>query len=109
MSVQYFAVASQKLTRPGLTALPPDVTVAVSVTTVPDPTEVTGLPAALTESDVTVAAVVAVEAPEATGAAQTSDRTKASPTAALQAPAAEEKWNEGFEAGCETARINGME
>ena len=58
MSVQDFAVASQKFTCPTVTAVPAAVTVAVSVTTLPDVTIVTALP-----PDVT--AIVVVVAPGA--------------------------------------------
>ena len=57
MSVQYVAVASQKFTCPAVNEVVPAVTVAVSVTTVPDVTVVTWLPAAVTAS------VIAVDAP----------------------------------------------
>jgi hypothetical protein len=54
--VQYFAVASQKFTCPTVTAAPPAVTVAVSVTTVFDVTDVTALPPLVTASVVAVVA-----------------------------------------------------
>jgi hypothetical protein len=44
MSVQVVADASQKFTCPGLTAVPPAFTCAVSVTALPAATEVTELP-----------------------------------------------------------------
>jgi hypothetical protein len=44
MSAQYFAVASQKLTCPVVTAVLPALTVAVSVTMLPDATVVTVFP-----------------------------------------------------------------
>src|SRR5271163_1292948 len=50
-------VASQKLTVPGVTAAPAEVTVAVSVTAVPDATDVTAAPALVTASVVVVAAL----------------------------------------------------
>jgi hypothetical protein len=52
MSVQYCAVASQKFTWPAAIAEAPALTVAVSVTTVPDDTEVTGLPPEVTDRTV---------------------------------------------------------
>jgi len=52
-------VASQKFTVPGVTAVPPDWTVAVSVTTVPEVTAVTGAPAEVTARVVVVAAGLA--------------------------------------------------
>jgi hypothetical protein len=45
MSVQYVALASQKATCPGVTAVAAAVTVAVRVTAVPEPTVVTAAPA----------------------------------------------------------------
>jgi hypothetical protein len=54
MSVQYFAVASQKLTWPGATGELPALTVAVSVTTLPDVTVVTGFPAEVMDNFVVV-------------------------------------------------------
>jgi hypothetical protein len=54
MSVQWAAVASQKLTVPGRTTLAPDVTVAVKVTTVSAGTVVTGTPFAVTDKVVVV-------------------------------------------------------
>jgi hypothetical protein len=56
MSVQYFAIASQKLIWPGATGVLPAVTVAVSVTTLPDVTVVTAFPAEVTASAVAVVA-----------------------------------------------------
>jgi hypothetical protein len=56
MSVQYFAVASQKLIWPGAAGVLPAVTVAVSVTTLPDVTVVTAFPAEVTASPVAVVA-----------------------------------------------------
>ena len=47
MSVQAGAAASQKFMTPGVTGDAPASVVAVSVTTVPGATEVTGLPAAV--------------------------------------------------------------
>jgi hypothetical protein len=58
MSVQYFAVASQKLTCPVVTAVLPAFTVAVSVTTLPDVTVATVVPPDVTARVV----VVGVEA-----------------------------------------------
>jgi hypothetical protein len=55
MLVQYVAVASQNFTCPVVTAAPPAVTVAVSVTTVWAGTVVTGAPPAVTASAVVVA------------------------------------------------------
>jgi len=55
MSVQLRAVASQKFTWPEGTGLPPEVTVAVSVTTVFAGVVVTELPPAVTARVVTVA------------------------------------------------------
>jgi hypothetical protein len=54
MSVQGVAgtVARQKFTVPGVTAAAPDATVAVSVTALPEATEVTGLPPEVTASAV---------------------------------------------------------
>jgi hypothetical protein len=52
-------VPSQKFTRPGVTAVLPDTTVAVNVTTAPAPTLVTALPPEVTASVVVVAAPVA--------------------------------------------------
>jgi hypothetical protein len=46
--VQNVAVASQKFTVPLVTALVPDTTVAVSVTTLFEATEVTGIPPEVT-------------------------------------------------------------
>jgi hypothetical protein len=48
MSVQLLAVASQKFTCPGVTGVEPASTVAVSVTTLPEATVVTVLPAEVT-------------------------------------------------------------
>ena len=62
MSVQYFAVASQKFTCPVVTAVDPAVTVAVSVTTVPEVTVVTGPDAEVTTSVVVVDALVCAAA-----------------------------------------------
>jgi hypothetical protein len=45
MSVQYVAAASQKVTCPMVTGVVPAVTVAVSVTTLPEEIVVTALPA----------------------------------------------------------------
>ena len=45
-------VATQKFTVPVVTAVAPDVTVAVSVTTLPGAIEVTGLPPEVTASAV---------------------------------------------------------
>jgi hypothetical protein len=56
MSVQYFAVASQKLIWPGATGELPAVTVAVSVTTLPDVTVVAEFPAEVTDNVVVVVA-----------------------------------------------------
>src|ERR1700733_8471255 len=56
---QYFAVASQKFTCPAR-AVDPPLTVAVSMTTVPDATEVTGLPPEDTCSVVEVEAAVPI-------------------------------------------------
>jgi len=50
MPVQYVAVASQKFTVPVVTAVVPEVTVAVSFTTLGQFTEVTGLPPEVTAS-----------------------------------------------------------
>jgi hypothetical protein len=54
--MQYFADASQKFTCPAVSAVLPAMTVAVSVTTLPAGTEVTGLPADVITSVVVVAA-----------------------------------------------------
>ena len=59
MSVQWVAVASQKFTCPGVTGLLPAVTVAVSVTTLPDVTVVTELPPEVTARVVVVVASAA--------------------------------------------------
>src|SRR4051794_10646535 len=59
MSVQRVAEASQKYTCPGVTGAPPEVTAAVSVTTVPDATELTGVLPEVTVSVVVVAVLVA--------------------------------------------------
>src|ERR1700692_1269569 len=56
MAVQDFAVASQKLIWPGATGALPAMTVAVSVTTIPDATVVTVFPAEVTDSIVVVVA-----------------------------------------------------
>src|SRR3984893_3581591 len=56
MSVQEFAVASQKLICPGATGVLPVMTVAVSVTTVPDVTVAAAFPAEVTDSIVVVVA-----------------------------------------------------
>ena len=50
MSVQCVAVASQKFTVPFVTAVEPDATVAVSVTTLGEATVVTGFPLEVTAS-----------------------------------------------------------
>jgi hypothetical protein len=57
MSVQYVTVASQKFTVPFVTAVAPDVTVAVSVTILPESTEVTGPPPEVTASAVVELAI----------------------------------------------------
>jgi len=57
-SSQYLAVASQNLTRPCVTGADPAMTVAVSVTTVPDATDVAALPP-LVMANVVVVAVCA--------------------------------------------------
>jgi hypothetical protein len=62
MSVQYFAEASQKFTRPTVTAAAPTFTEAVSVTTLPDATVVTALPPEVTARVVLVAAGACAEA-----------------------------------------------
>jgi hypothetical protein len=59
MSSQYFAVASQKLTRPVVTGVVPAVTAAVRVTTVPEATVETALPFEVMVSVVVVGAGVA--------------------------------------------------
>src|SRR5580704_10981245 len=56
MSVQNLAVASQKLTWPGVTGVPPVMTVAVRVTTLPCATVVTTFPPEVTDSVVIVGA-----------------------------------------------------
>src|ERR1700688_2184453 len=56
MSVQDSAVASQNLIWPGATGVLPVMTVAVSVTTVPDVTVATAFPAEVTDSVVVVVA-----------------------------------------------------
>src|ERR1700686_400930 len=56
MSVQDFAVASQKLIWPDATGVLPAMTVAVNVTTVPDVTVATAFPAEVTDSVVVVVA-----------------------------------------------------
>jgi hypothetical protein len=58
MSVQYVAAASQKLTSPAVTAVPPAATVAVNVTTVPDGTVLTVAPF----DEIATVVVVAVKA-----------------------------------------------
>src|SRR5271155_2775043 len=107
MSVQYLAFASQKCTCPGLTALPPAVTFAVSVTAVPDATMVTGLPAALIVSDVTVAVFVSAVALRA--AAANCNKKKTAATAPLGTAATETKRNKGFEDSLERKFMDGME
>jgi hypothetical protein len=52
------AVASQKVTRPGVTGAPAEDTVAVNATAVPEVTVVTGRPPTVTASVVAVAAAV---------------------------------------------------
>jgi hypothetical protein len=59
MSEQYAEDASQKFTVPGLTVALPEVTVAVSITTLPEVKEVTALPAGVTASVVVVVVVAA--------------------------------------------------
>jgi hypothetical protein len=59
MSVQYRAEASQKFTVPGDTGAPTTVTDAVSVTTVPEMTEVTATPWLVTASVVVIGAAAA--------------------------------------------------
>jgi hypothetical protein len=59
MSVQYVAAASQKFTCPITTAADPDFTIAVSVTTLPESTVVTVLPADVIAKAVEVSAVAA--------------------------------------------------
>jgi hypothetical protein len=54
ISVQDLAKESQKFTWPGVTGADPAMTVAVSVTTLPDETVVTALPPLLTASTVVV-------------------------------------------------------
>jgi hypothetical protein len=54
MSVQYVAAASQKVTCPMVTGVVPAVTVAVSVTTLPEEIVVTALPAEVTPRVVVV-------------------------------------------------------
>src|ERR1700678_977907 len=56
MSVQNLAVASQKLTWPGVTGVLPAITVAVRVTTLPGATVVTAFPPEVTDSVVIVGA-----------------------------------------------------
>src|SRR5277367_4255464 len=56
MSVQNLAVASQKLTCPGVTGVLPAITVAVRVTTLPGATVVTAFLPEVTDSVVTVGA-----------------------------------------------------
>jgi hypothetical protein len=51
-------VASQKFTCPEVTAVPPSFTAAVSVTTLPEATVVTGAPEAVTTRVVSVAVVL---------------------------------------------------
>jgi hypothetical protein len=65
MSVQDFAVASQKLIWPGATGALPVMTVAVSVTTVPDDTVATAFPAEATDRVVVVVAGVVAGAAHA--------------------------------------------
>lgn len=60
--MQYFAVVSQKLTWPGVTAAVPSCTVAVSVTTLPEATVVTAPPPEVTARVVVVAAFACAEA-----------------------------------------------
>jgi hypothetical protein len=55
MSVQYLAVASQKSTCPGVVGVPPAVTVAVNVTTLPAATVVTVPPPEMTANFVVAA------------------------------------------------------
>jgi len=55
MSVQYGDEASQNFTWPTVSAVPPDITAAVRVTTLPLTTVVTGLPPEVTVSVVVVA------------------------------------------------------
>jgi len=59
MSEQWGAAASQKLTWPAVTAVLVNVTVAVSVTTLPETTEVTPLPPDVTAKVVLVAGAAA--------------------------------------------------
>jgi hypothetical protein len=56
--VQNAAEASQNSTCPGVTAVPPTFTVAVSVTTLPEVTELTDVPPEVTASVVVVATFV---------------------------------------------------
>jgi hypothetical protein len=63
MSVQYAAVASQKFTWPVVTGALPEVTVAVSVTAVPEITDVTAVPRELTLRVVVDAGFDCAEAP----------------------------------------------
>jgi len=60
--VQYFADASQKFTCPVVNVVVPAVTAAVSVSTVPDVTVVTGRPATVVASVITVDALVCAAA-----------------------------------------------
>jgi hypothetical protein len=55
ISSQYAAVASQKFTNPGVTGVAPVVTLAVSVTTVPEATEDSGIPSLVTVNVIAVA------------------------------------------------------
>jgi hypothetical protein len=59
MSVQNLAVASQKSTWPGVTGVPPAITVAVKVTTLPGATVVTTFPPEVTDSVVAAGAAAA--------------------------------------------------
>jgi hypothetical protein len=59
MSVQYVTEASQKFTCPTVTVVEPEVTAAVSVTLLPEVTEVTGLNPEVTDRVVVVGTEVA--------------------------------------------------
>lgn len=61
MSVQYFAAASQKSTRPAISSTLPALTVAVSVTTVPAFTVVTAASPAVIDKVVVVGSEAARE------------------------------------------------
>src|SRR5271170_5674869 len=68
-------VASQKVTVPGVTAVPAEVTAAVSVTAVPEATDVTAAPALVTANVVVVAAAAKADPPSAAARRPTASAT----------------------------------